>query len=330
MHLLFHGIRLCTGILMKTLLILLFSVLLIFSSCEIDNAGRIMDISELNASVSSAIEYAGENPNVVGGALVPRFIDGQLVNMYVHEMGDRCNVLFSSYLVEYDSINPSLTQYVEEQGVENALFHHEYNVEMKEDKKYVEFAIYSDIETGIPLIYELRIGYYPGERFDGSWYAKSREFNSSFTYDYQSGETIDLGYVSDSESDKERTRFTSRSVFLPEGIDDSIAFTLDVTALEECNLHAYWKGKEAVSEVPAGESKYALVDFYDIQKENLSKDGQFIFLLEKDGAILDSFIVNPHTDSGLVILIRKGEMEIPEGYEMLDAIAVPEEPGEGV
>ena len=25
-----------------------------------------------------------------------------------------------------------------------------------------------------------------------------------------------------------------------------------------------------------------------------------------------------------------GDMEIPEGYEMLDAIAVPEEPGEGV
>ena len=102
-------------------------------------------------------------------------------------------------------MNPALVSYVDSDEEENnALFHHDYDMQMREDKKYVELSIYSDFERDVPLVYELRIGYWPGDGFDGSWYAKSRTFNSIFTYDYDKGTEIDLGFIAESEADSTR------------------------------------------------------------------------------------------------------------------------------
>lgn len=306
---------------MKKFLLGILLIALVFSSCSAPdptvNGNSAGGHVPVYASVERAIDFMGTNPVVYGHDQLGRFIDGQIVTFYVHEFGERIPVIFKSYLVEYDALNPALVSYVDSDEEENnALFHHDYDMQMREDKKYVEFSIYSDFERDVPLVYELRIGYWPGDGFDGSWYAKSRTFNSIFTYDYDKGAEIDLGFIAESEADSTRTRFTDRDIFLLEGSKMSeIAFTLDVEALEDCTLSVYWKDGEAHRDLSIGSGKYYFIGDYDIQDEILTEKGQFVFSLETESEVLDSFVVNPHTDSGLVALVRRGEKPVPDGYD---------------
>ena len=94
-----------------------------------------------------------------------------------------------------------------------------------------------------------------------------------------------------------------------------IAFTFDVEALEDCILSVYWKDGEAHKEISIGSGKYYFIGDYDFQDEILTEKGQFVFSLETESEVLDSFVVNPHTDSGLVALVRRGEKPVPDGYD---------------
>lgn len=125
----------------------------------------------------------------------PRFFTGQKISNF---RGYKL-VEFEANLVEYNSIDPVILEYVEALESNNALMHQNYPGFTSEsiipEKKYVEFATYTDVETGNTLFHEVRVFYgdFMDQYHKNFWYAKSVLFSSDLTIDVNLGVNVFTG-----------------------------------------------------------------------------------------------------------------------------------------
>ena len=133
-----------------------------------------------------------------------RFVTGQLVEVVTQEEDLIVNGVwrthtceFEGHLVEYNTVNQNILNYVSGMEV-NAAMHQGHGMEpgdFCDDKIYVELSTYRDVETGKVWRNEIRI-------FNGSdvwdpnrqsiWYAKSVMFNGDFTMDVDKWIPVDF------------------------------------------------------------------------------------------------------------------------------------------
>ena len=117
-------------------------------------------------------------------------------------------VRFEANLVEYFIIKTEILNYVEGLEANNALMHQNYeNITYDPDKKYVEFASYTDTTSGKVVCFEIRVffGNFLETYNTQGWYAKSVSFNSSFTRNLDSGTTVNFGTPLGNEDEEDNT-----------------------------------------------------------------------------------------------------------------------------
>lgn len=173
---------------MKKVFFCLVSVVLVLflCSCEQPDLNNNVQSNSLNDVIESlgSINQIYESSNT-------RFVTGEtLLNYY-----EGTDVVFIGKLVEYNALTKSFADYVETITKQNnALMHQHYNIDFKKDKKYVEFCSYVDKKTGVVKEYEVRV--FDGDFVykKGEWYAKSCDFDSTFTKDISNHKTVDFGF----------------------------------------------------------------------------------------------------------------------------------------
>ncbi len=140
----------------------------------IESIGDVSRIFSANQSRSTATVYE---------VSTSRFYTGQELTMYGHE------VVFEADIVEYNSIDQAILDYVESLESCNALMHQNYPLfnsgEINPEKKYVEFASYIDKETNEAICHEIRVffGNFMDTYNSGSYYAKAVTFSPDMTVD---------------------------------------------------------------------------------------------------------------------------------------------------
>ena len=163
------------------------------------------------------INYLGDVSKIYSSP--SRFVTGQIIDDF---RGHK--VRFEANLVEYFIIKPEILEYVESLESNNALMHQNYeNVTYDPNKKYVEFASYTDTTSGKVVCFEIRVFY--GNFLETyntqGWYAKSVSFNSSFTKNIDSGVAVNFGTpLGNEEDDTVSSNTTDTSV--DEGIDEEL------------------------------------------------------------------------------------------------------------
>lgn len=182
------------------ILVLLVSMV----SCDMAGIGSsygfgIMEAIEEFGSVSKI--YSVESSRSIVTIGLPdsdsaRYMTGQ----HLTNFRGKYDVVFEAHLVEYNSINAKILKYVEENvASDNALMHQHYpgftSENIDPDKKYVEFATYSDYETGKPLYHEVRIfwGNFMDTFNQSYWYAKSLMFSPNLEIDVSHNVNINSG-----------------------------------------------------------------------------------------------------------------------------------------
>lgn len=128
-----------------------------------------------------------------------RFFTGQEIqNIYGCK-----KVVFSAVLVEYDSLDAVIVEYVSNLPRANAAMHQWYEgVQFNPDETYVEFATYKDKEKDVIIAHEVRI--FNGnfmDQFDGSCYAKAVTFDPTMTIDINNNKNVYTGKNVTYESD---------------------------------------------------------------------------------------------------------------------------------
>lgn len=175
----------------QLLLFLVLAILLISCSNHVQAPYEPNTPAEPNApTVNESLCYLpiaeelGEIGNVYH-ASTSRFIDGEVILNYWPENPDNKELVFVAELVEYNSFDQDVVNYIQEKHPKNnALLHQHYDVTYKEGKTYVEYASYVDKKTGEVLVIEIRIA--NGSdilSYDGSWYALSCRFSNDMSVD---------------------------------------------------------------------------------------------------------------------------------------------------
>lgn len=154
-------------------------------------------------TTNDGINYLGKVSKIYNSSSSSRFATGQIINdFYGHK------VRFEACLVEYIAIKQEILDYVEGLERNNALMHQGYeNVIYDSNKKYVEFASYTDTTTGKVVRFEIRVffGNFLETYNTQGWYAKSVSFNSSFTKDLDSGRPVNFGTPLGNEDEEDDT-----------------------------------------------------------------------------------------------------------------------------
>ena len=147
----------------------------------------------------SLYEKIGKVNKVYEAYSAARFYTGQeITNFY------GCpRVRFSGVLVEYDSLDAKIVEYVSSLPKANAYMHQGYDgIVYKPEEIYVEFSTYTDVENECVIAHEIRI--FSGnfmDDFDGSSYAKSVMFDPSLTIDIDRNKNVYTGKSESYQSD---------------------------------------------------------------------------------------------------------------------------------
>ena len=152
-----------------------------------------------NTNDDSIYQKIGNVNKIYKAYSAARFFTGQEIkNIFGCQ-----RVLFSGVLVEYNSLDSEIVEYVSALPKANAYMHQGYDgVEYDAEKVYVEFSTYTDIETDTVIAHEVRI--FNGnflDNFDGTSYAKSVLFDPSMTIDVECNKNIYTGERVNYESD---------------------------------------------------------------------------------------------------------------------------------
>ena len=174
----------------SVVLVLLVVLASLFVSCDSEPSGKANEIKahkeafDALGDVSRVFSASGAKEiTVYFHADVERYVTGQELTTYGHK------VRFEADIVEYNSIDQRILDYVDTLESTNALMHQNYpgftTDEIDPEKKYVEFATYTVIETGEVLFHEIRIftGDYKNIYLSGNYYAKSVSFSPDLTVD---------------------------------------------------------------------------------------------------------------------------------------------------
>jgi len=171
---------------MKNFLLCLLTIVMIAALCSCEQTPNVVAKTD---SLDESIECLG-NVNKIYEKSTAKFITGETLLNYKGS-----DVVFIGKLVEYNSLTKSFADYVETiTKEENALMHQNYGVEFNPAKKYVEFCAYVDKQTGIVKEYEIRVFNGDFVYRQGEWYAKSCDFDSTFTRDLSNDVDVDFGF----------------------------------------------------------------------------------------------------------------------------------------
>lgn len=158
-------------------------------------------------TTQDGINFLGDVSKIYSSSTASRFVTGQIIDDYLGH-----KVRFEANLVEYFIIKPEILAYVEGLESNNSLMHQKYeNVTYDPDKKYVEFASYTDTASGKVVCFEIRVffGNFLETANTQLWYAKSVSFNSSFTKNLDSGADVNFGAQLENEDDENNTPSSS-------------------------------------------------------------------------------------------------------------------------
>ena len=176
---------------------LIFAIIALAVSCS--NSASIGDPTKI--TTQDGINYLGDVSKIYTSSSASRFVTGQIINdFYGHK------VRFEANLVEYFILKPEILNYVEGLEENNALMHQQYNnVIYDPNKKYVEFASYTDTTTGKVICFEIRVffGNFLETYETEQWYAKSVSFNSRFTKNMDTGAPVDFGVPLGNEDEED-------------------------------------------------------------------------------------------------------------------------------
>lgn len=168
---------------MKKIMLLCLLSVLVLTAC---NNNLPTTPGGSNRSYLSLVNKLGDVNNVYHQNAVSRFFDGENIINYRPENPENKDLVFIAELVEYNSFNKAITNYIiEKHPNKDAYSHQSYkDVTYKEDKVYVEFSAYVDKKTGEVLVIEVRIvkgiDYL---NFNGDWYANSCSFSKDMSTD---------------------------------------------------------------------------------------------------------------------------------------------------
>lgn len=127
-----------------------------------------------------------------------RFFTGQRIS----NIFGCSEVEFTGVLVEYDSLNEKVLDYVKNLPKENAYIHQHYpDIVYNKDEVYVEFSTYTDTANNEIIAHEIRI--FHGDfldHFDGSSYAKAVLFDPTLTIDLDRNKNVMTGEYEDYSS----------------------------------------------------------------------------------------------------------------------------------
>lgn len=228
---------------------------------------------------------------------LPRYEDGQIVKVEIKE-GDNTETVVAmveSCLVEYDALNEGIKNFISEdtEGNRACKFQHGHSFSLKPDKIYVEFSSYITLSDFKAVKYELRICK-GSEYASDKDYAKGFIFSDDFSYEYISKKETGLSFNPDQPS--ENPGFSCMDVFIPEGYEDSIAFTFNMNVNQEVKLTAWYSngsenGKKEFSVTPETSRVVVIMPYSDYDRDYYSRY-RYEFSLAVGNNVVDSFIVD--------------------------------------
>ena len=143
-------------------------------------------------SIQEAEEEIGVVNQVFYSQNTARFFTDQIIK----NLFGFAEVKFYGELVEYNSVDKKILDYVESLESNNAAMHQSYqNMTYDASKKYVELSSYTDTSTNEIVAYEVRIfwgNFMETFRTEG-WYAKSVTFTPDLKVDIYAGKNIETG-----------------------------------------------------------------------------------------------------------------------------------------